>query len=765
MVEILAPGGSKESVYAAVLNGANAVYIGGSNFSARAFANNLNNEDMEEIIRYCHNYSVKVYITLNTLIKEDELLSAYEYIDFLYKIGADAIIIQDFACLKYIKEKYPQLKVHGSTQMTIHSLKGVKFLENLGVNRVVLSRELSLKEIKYICDNTNLEIEIFVHGALCISYSGACLMSSSIGSRSGNRGTCAQTCRAKYTLKGNRFLEKEGYMLSPKDLCTIEVIKEILDTKVSSLKIEGRMKKPEYVACAVREYREAVYKKAPKDEKKLMQLFNREGFTKAHLYKKGSKEIMAMTSPKNRGLYLGKVLSDFSIEINEPISINDGISFNDDGFFVTSIIKDNKKVILADSKERVMIFPKKYKPGDHLYKTLDKKLNESLKESYNNPYELVENIPLKVYFKPNERFKIEANFQNTIFTYIGEKVENFSNIPISKDRLTDLLKKRKDTAFKFQPIEFEEYEEGFLSASRINFARRQVILNIENHMNRRSSSYNNKQENLMKKCELEKIPKSILGVKNLEQFDTARSLGFKDFHINPFMRDNKLSFDDLNGYNIYLHLPTIIKDESKKIEEFINSNKSKIKGILTSNLGIIYKYYDTIPIIGDYKLNIYNSKSLKFYSRFIDLCNLSLELNNEEFLKALGENKANIIYFIYGNQQNMVSEYCPIGSNYGNNKGKCTMPCVKDQFYLKDRFSEEFPILTDFNCRSYILNSKPINLIPYLKNLESAVNCYRLDFNFETGEEVKNILDDFLNKKSSFKVKTSTLGHYKQGVD
>jgi len=766
LIEILAPGGSKESVYAAVLNGANAVYIGGNNFSARAFADNLNDEDIEEIIRYCHNYSVKVYIALNILIKEHEIEPAYDYIDFLYRIGADAIIIQDLACLKYIKERYPQLRVHASTQMTIHSLAGVRFLEKLGVNRVVLSRELSLEEIRYICDNTDLEIEVFVHGALCISYSGACFMSSSIGPRSGNRGTCAQSCRTKYTLKSSKFPHKEGYMLSPKDLCTIDIIPEILNLKVCSLKIEGRMRRSEYVACAVREYREALDKNLSKDEKPLMQLFNREGFTKVHLYKKGAKEMMAMTSPKNRGLYLGRALSDFSIILNEPISINDGISFNDDGFIISSIYKDGKKVLSANPKERVRIFPKKYNIGDDIYKTFDKKLNENLKETYKNPYLLVANVPLKAYFKSDERFKLEAYFHDVKFTYVGETVEKSSNAPVSRDKLLDLLSRRKDTPLKFYPIDFVEYEEGFLNVSKINCSRRKMIVNIENYLNRRESSFIDIRVDLPKKCKLEKIPKAIIGVKNIEQFEIARSLGFNDFHINPFMRDNKLTIDLLSGHDIYLNVPTIVKDGSNKIIEFIDMNKTMLKGILTSNLGVIFKFYDKIPIIGDYKLNICNSKALEIYDEFVDLCNLSIELNHEEFFNVLKGKGANIIYYIYGRHQNMVSEYCPIGSNYGDiDRGKCSMPCMKDEFFLKDRISEEFPIATDIYCRSYILNSKPLNLIPYLKSLETLAHCFRIDFDHEDAEEVRKILTDFLNKRFSLKSKEYTIGHYKQKVD
>ncbi len=768
MIEILAPGGSKESIYAAVLNGANAVYVGGKNFSARAFANNLSDDEMEDIIYYCHNYLVKVYITFNTLIKDSELLSAYAYVDFLYKIGVDAIIIQDMALLKYIKSKYPELSVHASTQMTIHSLEGVKFLEKIGFNRVVLARELSLEEIRYICDNTNIEVEIFIHGALCISYSGACLMSSIIGGRSGNRGRCAQPCRTKYIIKGEKYLKKVGYLMSPKDLCTIDMIQEIASLKIHSLKIEGRMKKAEYVACVVKEYREILDKKKHFDEiteRRLLQVFNREGFTRAHLYGKGYNEMMAISSSKNRGLYLGRVSKNYSIILNEPISLGDGISFNEDGVVVTSIHRGKSNVEFADIGDEVVIYPKKYKIGDYIYKTLDEELNKSLKYSYKDKYLNFRSLQLKVYFKINERFKIETVLDDVVFTYIGEFVEKASNSPVLKEKMVELIKKRKDTPFEFYEIKFEAYEGGFLSLSSINFARRMLIEQIENYMNRRVVNIYEKSNFLSNKCELKEIPYVLIGVKNKEQINIAKSLGFKDFYINPFMRNNDLTMDDFLG-DIFIQVPLIVKDTSYDIFEYLNMFKSKIRGIITSNIGIINEFYDKIPIIGDYKMNIFNLESLKFYNKFVSLCNLSLELNNKEILSMLKGNNIDVQYFIYGNIENMVSEYCPIGSSYGSfSNRKCSMPCMEDKFLLKDKIGEEFALVTDYNCRCYVLNSKPLNLIPYLNDMPSEIKSFRIEFNFENSDDTRKILEGFLNKKPLDYFSSYTKGHFKRGVD
>ena len=287
-IELLAPAGSMESVYAAVQMRADAVYIGGSKFSARAYASNFDEENITLAVDYCHIYGVRVYVTLNTLAKDDELKEIMEYVGFLYSIGVDALIIQDTGLIYLIRNNFPDFELHASTQMTIHNGEAALFLKKIGFKRIVLSRELSLEEIDYISNTLNVETEVFIHGALCICYSGQCLMSSIIGGRSGNRGRCAQPCRLPYTLidKGNNE-EYKAYLLSPKDICTLDSLKDIVASGTSSLKIEGRMKRAEYVSGTVEIYRRALdniynnkIQKLDKDTKILTQLFNREGFSK-----------------------------------------------------------------------------------------------------------------------------------------------------------------------------------------------------------------------------------------------------------------------------------------------------------------------------------------------------------------------------------------------------------------------------------------------------------------------------------------------------
>lgn len=383
-IELLAPAGSMESLYAAVQNGADAVYLGGAKFSARAYASNFDEENMIKAVEYCHLYNVKIYVTVNTAMKEEEIKEALEYVEFLYKIGVDALIIQDAGLAQLIKRNFPKFELHASTQMSIHNAEGALFLKNLGFSRIVLSRELSLDEITHISKYLNIETEIFVHGALCVSYSGQCLMSSLIGGRSGNRGRCAQPCRLPYEIIDKKRKKKaKGYILSPKDVCTIENIKDIINSGTSSLKIEGRMKRPEYVAGVVSAYRKAIDDAncdIETERKKLLQLFNREGFSKAYLYGNVGRDMMSYRFPKNTGVFIGKVNRDLTIELKENVKLQDGIRFGGDGFTIFKIVKGSTNVEEAFVGDRVKLKPTKYKAGDMLFKTSDNELLNNLRD-------------------------------------------------------------------------------------------------------------------------------------------------------------------------------------------------------------------------------------------------------------------------------------------------------------------------------------------------------------------------------------------------
>ena len=365
MIELLAPAGSREALVAAVESGADAVYLAGNMFGARAYADNFDEEGMREAIRFAHLRGVHVHVTVNTIMDSRELPELKKYLRFLYEAGADAVLVQDLGAARIVRETVPELPMHASTQMTVHNLDGVRALEALGFSRVVLSREVTLEAVRHICAHAKAEIEVFVHGALCVCYSGQCLMSSMIGGRSGNRGRCAQPCRLPYTLvdeKDNDMLGDSAgkYLLSPRDMNTINLLPELLAAGVTSLKIEGRMKRPEYVAVAVGCYRRAVdsflsgdFAVPEEDSRALAQIFNRD-FTTAYLEKKQGRNMMSDKRPNNRGLMLGRVQEYHPLTEDSGLAVlrlSDGISAGDQVDFwvkvggrVTATVQDMQLV-------------------------------------------------------------------------------------------------------------------------------------------------------------------------------------------------------------------------------------------------------------------------------------------------------------------------------------------------------------------------------------------------------------------------------------
>lgn len=776
-VELLAPCGSMESVYAAVQNGADAVYLGGSRFSARAYAFNFDDKNIVEALNYCHIYGVKVYVTVNTLVKDNEIKEIMEYIKFLYKIGIDAVIIQDVGLAYLIRNNFPDFEIHGSTQMTIHNGEGAEYYKNLGFKRIVLSRELTINEIKYISKELNIETEVFVHGALCICYSGQCLMSSIIGGRSGNRGRCAQPCRLPYTiLNEDKNQEFKGHLLSPKDICTIENIKEIIESGTASLKIEGRMKKPEYVAGVVSIYRKAIdsvynntYFDCELETKKLKQLFNREGFSKAYMFGNIGRDMMAYSFPKNTGLPLGIVNKDLTITLEENLFVRDGVRVGEEGFTISKIINKTSEVESANKGERVKIFPSNYKSFDKIYKTSDIRLLDNLYSSFKNPYRLKINIDISCSFKISDPFEITCNYMGKIFKVTGDIVEKAVKKAVEKIKLQENLMKTGNTPFHIENVYFTNYEEGFIPIGAVNTARRALIDKI---MEYEQKSYIREFDKILDFNREEKTDKSmeklLVSVGNLEQLNECINLGIKTFIIDLFDKKSIINLDDLEDMDIYLKIPNIIKEEFNVICNIIDNNIYKIKGIVTGNAGIINKYKDKLHIIGDYKLNIFNRYALDFYKDDLNGTYISTELNRNELIKLIKNSPIPCGLLIYGKLELMVSEYCPIGSSFG---GKCTgtdcnNKCNYGTFKMKDRKGQEFIIKTDKFCRSHIYNSLSLNLISNLKDINSLGNiCYRIDFVDESKEEVKSILENF--KFGDFKYIDGkyTRGHYKRGVE
>ena len=771
-IELLAPAGSMESLISAVNNGADAVYLGGSKFSARAYASNFDNDKMKEAVDYCHSYDVMVYVTMNTLLKEIELKEAIKYVGYLYEIGVDALIIQDLGLVSLIKAKYPRFEIHASTQMTIHNAEGALYFKNKGFKRIVVSRELSIDEIRYIAKDLEIETEMFIHGALCVCYSGKCLMSSLIGGRSGNRGRCAQPCRMEYTLEDKNGRRKSGYLLSPKDMCMVDDIREIIESRAYSLKIEGRMKRPEYVAGVVNNYRKALDKELlnykfdiAESKRSLMQLFNRSGFSNAYLRKNNGKDMMSYNYAKNTGVDIGTVLSDGSIVLKEDIQVGDGIRYKDEGFTLSKIILNNNEVKEAKRGDMVKLFPKGYKKGDVLYRTSSKALFDSLSETI-KPY--YKKILLKgsLDFKLGEKLCLKVNYNGKEFVSYGDEVQKALKSPISKDRIISSLEKT-DCQFKLHEIYFNSFDEGFVTVSSLNALRRQIFDDITKYQVSKDRRKRDKEE-------IEEY-KSIKQTKNIgyiytcstrEQLRALRELEVDNIAVDIFRRDkDKIREEDIK--DVYLLLPEIIKGEFNKIIQVIERIKNNIKGIITSNAGIIKRYKDELYIIGDYKLNVFNSKALEFYREDIDMVSLSVELNKKEIKDIVKSKIDGICLNIYGKAEAMVSEYCPIGCVFGgkSKNNECKGECLKSEYTLIDRKNQRFRVITDDFCRSHILNSVPTYLFDEVEELKKiGINNFRVDFKDESYDEVKKVVNMLINK-TEFNGELYTKGHYRRGVE
>ncbi|MDR0880083.1 MAG: U32 family peptidase [Clostridioides sp.] len=499
-VELLAPVGSWDSLKAAVQNGANAVYLGGKEFSARASANNFDREEMKEAVAYCHQREVSVFVTVNTLIKQRELEDFKEYVKYLYDIDIDSLIIQDIGVASLVKRLLPDFEIHASTQMVAHSLEDVLYLETVGFDRVVLARELPLDEIEHISKNSKADIEVFVHGALCVCYSGACLMSSMLGKRSGNRGRCAQPCRQKYRLidieTGKEVESKGDYLLSTKDLMSIEDVGRIVESGVYSLKIEGRMKKPEYVATVVDAYRKAVDEYIESGDLNLKEgiiedlytIFNRK-FTNGYILGDVGSDIMNSQKPNNQGLYIGKVLDcnrktrRLKIALESTLKKGDGINLG--GGTIGRIIKGKNISEIGHAGETVELdFIGEVKRNQEIYKTSDGELLERVQSTYRGEKEFVK-IPISasVQIKLNEypALKIRDDRGNEVEVSGDKLVEEALKVAITEEKVVDQLEKLGNTPYFMKDIDLSLDEGVSVPVSVLNKMRREAVdsLNID----------------------------------------------------------------------------------------------------------------------------------------------------------------------------------------------------------------------------------------------------------------------------------------------
>ena len=573
-VELLAPAGDFSCLKAAIEAGCDAVYIGGKLFGARAFSSNFTDDEIIKAINYAHLFGVKVYVTTNTLIYDKEVERFLEYISFLHKNNVDAVIIQDLGMLDLVRQTFPNLEVHASTQMHIHNLDGASFMKKLGVKRVVLARETSISKIKEIKEKTNIDIEIFIHGALCVSYSGQCLMSSLIGNRSGNRGTCAGSCRQSYSIvdENNNIILNNKYPLSMKDLCSLENLKTLLDIGVTSLKIEGRMKSSSYVYTVVKLYRLAIdsYYKNNNiyiDEKELYNLkkiFNRE-FTKGFLFDEENNKVINMKRPNHQGVEIGKVINYknnvATIKLNDEININDGLRIvgkKDIGVNVNNFYINSKLVKTAKKGDIITIkVNDKVEKDDKVLLTLDSKLNEEINNIISSNQRKVL-VKAKFIAKEDKQITFElTDFINKVVVISENKVTKALNKPITKEEIKEKLNKIKDTVYKYESLDIEIDDNIFIPLNIINDLKRKAFEEL-----------NNKRLYKIpyKRCEYKR------NVKSYPKEKLLNILILKDEDIDSLKKKYDYIYSSNNIDNTILLLPRVI-DKYKE-----NYNKDGLVG-------------------------------------------------------------------------------------------------------------------------------------------------------------------------------------------
>ena len=800
-VELLAPVGSFEALKAAVQNGANAVYLGGKDFGARASANNFDRDELKEAVKYAHIRGVQVFVTTNTLRKENEIEDFLEYAKFLYDIDVDAIILQDIGMARLIKRELPDFELHASTQMVAHSLEDVKYLESVGFDRVVLAREVTVEEIKYICDNCKADIEVFVHGALCVCYSGQCLMSSMIGNRSGNRGRCAQPCRQRYELidvyTGEVVNSNGDYLLSPRDLNAIEEIDKVIDAGVHSLKIEGRMKRPEYVATVIDGYRKtideylATNKLNVSDEtiNDLYTIFNRK-FTKGLLLGDVGKDMMNSQLPNNQGLYVGTVVDynkkakRLKIKLANTLKKGDGINLG--GGTIGRIIKNGNIETIGYKGETIELdFVGEARKGQIVFKTSDSELMDRVQATFTQDKEFVKNIidakiTIKLGQKPILTLKDRHSNEATIE---GDKiVEEAMKVALSKEKVETQLRKLGNTPYELDLLEIELDDNVSLPISLLNQMRRDCIelLNKE-----RISIKNRKYKNKTVKYKpvlynRNKQQEISVKVKNLEQLESALECGVdRIYYEDTNTIDKAMSLAMKYNKKVIYSAPRIIRN--KEYNHLAKANNAGVESVQVGNYGSI-DYFKDKKLNIDYYLNAFNSETINYYKEIgADTLCISQELNINEIKETIKYTDINIESVVYGYTPLMITEYCPMGVIVRDcKKDKRVAKCKESIYALRNSKGDEFRVSQDIFCRSTIYNSNVTCMLDNLYELhEIGINVLRLDFTLEDKETVKEVIEAYQEVLSNdYKLGTkatklynkldekgTTAGHYYKGVE
>lgn len=719
-IELLSPAGSMDALKAAIHNGADAIYLGGKKFGARAFAQNFSVNELLEAINYAHIYNVKIYITVNTIIYEDEFEDALDFIEFLYKNNVDAVIMQDIGLMYEAHKRFPGLIIHASTQCHNHNIENIEFFKSIGVKRVILDREMSLEEIKKL--NTDMEIEIFIHGALCISYSGCCLMSYLGGGRSGNRGECTGCCRLPYKLIENNKEHKTNgeYLISTKELNTSKRIKEIMDSNIVSLKIEGRMKSPEYVGFITKYYRNIIDGKkiTEEDEKKLSLLFNRD-FTEGYLFNENN--ITNIKTSNHQGIVIGEIIEVnkkfVKIKLNEDLDQEDGIRFeNNKGMIVNKLYNSKMLLVSSVSKNSVAIIENKCdinKLGS-VRKTTSVKL---LKELQNYEQKKLD-VSFTVKAKTGEVLGIVINDGTFILSEKGNKIEKSQTSETTKEMIVKQLSKLGNTPFRLKEIEIIKDDNIFISITELNSIRRNLVSKLID------------KKTKIKPKEINKVVDKVINYK-----DNKETINIFVNNEEQYRAAKEENVDNIYTSNVFLHkkypetfykLPRVILSR----ENITNDN------LLITEIGSIV-YSSNNNVFGSYELNAINNHSLQLlHQRGIKQITISPEINDK--INLIDNINNNIEIIVYGWIEAMVMKHC-IVKNITNNHS-----CNK-KYYLKNKNNELYPIVQN-NCLTTILNYKPINNIDkinYYKDLN--IKHFRIDLYNENYNETIKIIKSIKN--------------------
>lgn len=716
--ELLCPVGNMETLFVAIHNGADAVYLGGKKYGARAFSNNFSSEEMVKAIKYAHLYGVKVYVTVNTIIYEEEVESFLQYIDFLYLNNVDAVIMQDIGMINLVRVKFPNLEIHVSTQAHNHNQYGIEYFKSIGVKRVVFGREESLEAINNI--KVDIEKEVFVYGALCISYSGNCLFSSLNGGRSGNRGECTQSCRLPYSLIYKDKIINKGYLLSTKDLNALDYLKKLLDSGIDSLKIEGRMKSKEYVACVTKIFRrliDAYYNHqdlivSKEEYANLLKIFNR-GFTEGYLF--NASNISNTITSNHQGAEIGKVIGfddkRIKIQLSSSVSQEDGIRFknSDQGMILNKIYNTKGLLINKAFKNDIIYVLRKCDilKNDIVLKTIDSTLLKEL-----NSYQ-EKKISIKMKFighLDDDMSLLITDGDKEVIVY-GKKPEKALKSATSDKRIKEQLLKLGNTPFVCKEITIDCDNNIFINIKDLNELRRLGISKLIEA--RENNSYEKLYENgyNLNSSNSKETKISVL-VRTEEQLKVCLDENISTFYTSSL--DIYKKYKD--KINIFLRLPRV----EHGFREYENER------LLCSELGSVYHYYKNNLVNIDYFMNVVNSHTLKAYRDLnINTVCLSVENNIKSYQSIVDKEICEII--VYGYVENMIIK---------NNILKIN----NNDYYLEDIKNKRYPLLYDGHL-THIFHFEPLNIINNLKELK-GFKLYRIELFNEDANKTRSIIKE-----------------------